>query len=475
MSERTSEVPDEQSAAYYRALLKPVYRGQRFIVIGGPLAGLTGLGTSLEKLGAEATFLLASSIGAGNLPELDPHRWHSFGHRSESVSDEFRRYESTLRKLPDDALAKLERFDPERKALGIGAIVLSDIPQIGGRGRYAHRPLHWAALEDKTQIESFWDALGVETAPSEVIGIEREPLLRAFRRLDRGSGCVVAGDCKSGTMGGAELTRRLRAESEAGEMLETFAPECDRVRVMPFLEGVPCSIHGIVLPDFVVVLRPVELVVLRRPDSSQFVYAGVSTYWDPPDRERTAMRALARGVGEQLRERIGYRGAFTIDGVLSDSGFLPTELNPRFGAGLAPIGAAIPKLPLVPLVLAISQGERLDYQGERLERALVEAADAQRSGRGSLPLRVERSETEFLQVITLDGAPRMAAEGEPGDGVFMLGPGPMGCFFSYSPVTGALPPGTFLAPHVVEAFGLADREFGTGIGPVVAAEERRTR
>ena len=42
----------------------------------------------------------------------------------------------------------------------------------------------------------------------------------------------------------AKVSREERADA-----LDFFKSRCDRVRVMPFLEGVPCSIHGIVLPE----------------------------------------------------------------------------------------------------------------------------------------------------------------------------------------------------------------------------------
>ena len=102
-----------------------------------------------------------------------------------------------------------------------------------------------------------------------------------------------------------------------------LAARCDRVRVMPFLEGIPCSIHGVVFPEGVATFRPVEMVTLRRPrESGRLRYAGAATFWDPPDDDREVMRDLARRVGE-LRRRVGYRGAFTVDGVLAAEAFCP--------------------------------------------------------------------------------------------------------------------------------------------------------
>ena len=111
-----------------------------------------------------------------------------------------------------------------------------------------------------------------------------------------------------------------------------FAAHCDRVRVLPFLDGVPCSIHGFVLPDGTAVFRPVEIAILRGRDRT-FTYGGLSTFWDPPSADRDEMRAVARRVGAHLRATQGYLGAFGIDGVLTVDGFRPTELNSRMSAG----------------------------------------------------------------------------------------------------------------------------------------------
>jgi hypothetical protein len=106
---------------------------------------------------------------------------------------------------------------------------------------------------------------------------------------------------------------------------------------MPFLDGIPCSIHGIVLPDGVAVFRPVEMVTLRR--GREFVYAGCATYWDPPDEVREQMRSIARSRSTARRRRRLPRCVHR--GRCGDRrGFWPTELNPRFGAGLNAIARA---------------------------------------------------------------------------------------------------------------------------------------
>ena len=117
----------------------------------------------------------------------------------------------------------------------------------------------------------------------------------------------------------------MRTDTDAAEAIELFTHSTRHVRVMPFLEGVPCSIHGFVLTDGVAAFRPVEQLVLRTPGGSRFTYAGVSTWWDPTQADRAEMRTAATGVGEFLGDRYGLRGGFAVDGVLTADGFLPTE------------------------------------------------------------------------------------------------------------------------------------------------------
>ena len=149
---------------------------------------------------------------------------------------------------------------------------------------------------------------------------------------------------------------------------------------MPFLEGVPCSIHGLVLPDGTAVFRPVELAILRG-SGRRFLFGGLGTTWDPPAADREAMRSLARDVGEHLREIAGYRGAFGIDGVLGRDGFRPTELNTRFAAGLASLARNLDPT-LVQLVqLNLLAGRDPGVDVESLESWALPALDADRFAR----------------------------------------------------------------------------------------------
>ena len=94
------------------------------------------------------------------------------------------------------------------------------------------------------------------------------PGAAAAGRLDRGAGTAWAGDARQGFHGGAFGLRWVKAEEDVAEAVAFLAARCDRVRVMPFLEGIPCSIHGVVFPRGAATFRPVEMVTLRRPGGS---------------------------------------------------------------------------------------------------------------------------------------------------------------------------------------------------------------
>ena len=359
--------------------LRPLFSGRKVVLTGGPLAAMTGTCRRVRELGAERPFLLATGMGTGEVPGADEAEWCVVEVRAPDVIAEIRAAMRLLRLLPGEVVDALDRWDPERQALVLSPM-FNELPEIAGRRVYGPRRPEWRRLEDKVVVDDLWDELGVTRAPSEVVPADPAALRAAAGRLDRGAGTAWAGDARQGFNGGAFCLRWVREEEDAAEAVAFLAERCDRVRVMPFLEGIPCSIHGVVFPHGVATFRPVEMVTLRRPGSNRLRYAGAATFWDPPAPDREVMRDLARRVGDGLRERVGYRGAFTVDGVLAAEGFLPTELNPRLGAGLSMMTRDLPDLPVALLDRALIEGERA-----RLRRGRPGAPGAAAPPTGSAP------------------------------------------------------------------------------------------
>jgi hypothetical protein len=428
----------------------------------------------MRKLSGERPFLLGSFRGTGPLPEPDLAEWTSLDIRASGVVEEFRAYERALRAVPPAARAAIDRWDPEHRARAAGLILLSEVPQVAGRPSYGGRRAEWLRFEDKLASDALWREIDVPHAPSEIVPAEAGARRAASGQLRRERGSVWGGDAREGLHGGAEWVRWVQSDQDAKAAAAFFSPRCDRVRVMPFLEGIPCSIHGIVFPDSVVAFRPVELVTLRS-ETRRFLYAGLGTFWDPPDADREAMRTLARQVGAALRARVGFRGAFTIDGVLSEEGFLPTELNSRFGAGLGVLSGSVPTLPLAALSLAVSEGELLDYRPDWLEEVVVREADRRRSGRAARVLDQQREETVSRQLVRDREGFRVAGEDEAerADASLVLGPAAAGAFLGVAPRPERMTRGASMAPFAVEAFAFADRELGTDLGPLEPARDVR--
>jgi hypothetical protein len=212
-------------------------------------------------------------------------------------------------------------------------------------------------------------------------------------------------------------------------------------------------------------------VVLR--DGTRFVYAGVATYWDPAPDDRQAMRDAARRVGHLLADRVGFRGSFGIDGVMTGAGFLPTELNPRFGGGLATIArGAADRLPLVLLHHALVEDPAL-LRASVLEHHVTAIADERRSGGGWVMVDTPLTHTREHRLRAVDGDWGFAAPHDEVDATLHVGPGAAGGFVRLGLAPGRTPIGPSVAPRVAAALGFADRELRLGIGALAAAPSVR--
>jgi hypothetical protein len=243
--------------------------------------------------------------------------------------------------------------------------------------------------------------------------------------------------------------------------------------VVPFIEGVPCSIHGVVLADGVAALRPVEMVTLRPAGSNRLVFAGAATFWDPPEADREAMRRVAGVVGAALRDHVGYLGAFTVDGVLSEDGFLPTELNTRYGAGLMVMADGREDLPLWLLNLAVVEGQPLGVGSAVLEADVLERADRYRSGAVWTVTHQAPATSRQRPVAFSPGGCRFVRPDEQAAGTLWFGPSNVGGYLRLALDPARIPVGPSVAPLAVDAFALADARLATSIGPMSSARPVR--
>lgn len=467
--------PGIDVAALTDRLAAALVRDRPVVVWCGFLAGATALLSQLEAYGAHRPLVVAGSIGTGPLPppgscevlvlDLPP---------VSTVSEQVRRESRLVGTPPPEALAAVEAYDPQNHAVVLaGPFTIAR--HVGGRPVLDGRLPAWEAMEDKTLADELCDAAGVPRPPSAVVPAEETGLRAAAAGLDDGDGTVWAGDASVGMNGGADLVRRVGPGVDAAAVAAFLAGHCRRVRVAPFVEGIPCSIHGLVTPDGVAVLRPVELMILRGPAADRFTYGGAATWWDPPESDREVMRSYARATGAELAARVGFRGGFSLDGVLGPDGFVATEINTRFTGGLALLARTLPDLPVALVQAALVSGVDLGVDAAALEATLLPATDARRSGgANAVSTAVHPGSTVSVGVVA-DAGPRLrvAGDGEAPRATIELGPSSPGGLVRLAPEDGLVPAGRSVAPYAVGALALADDLWGTGFGPLQAA--RRVR
>lgn len=460
--------PAERAATFAR--LGEIFTGRKVVCGPMPLAGMTDWVTLLAAVGAQRPFLVCTGRGAGPVPteeqavvvdvEAPP---------LSSMTEEARLHDLLVRNLPESARAALERYDTEREAVWFTSPFVTAEP-VEGRAVHGGRPRSWMELEDKLVADAIWDAVGAPRAGSVQVPVEDEALRAAHAALDAGSGTVWAGDARDGLNGGGDFVRWVGDEADLRAAVEFFAGRSDRVRVMPFLEGVPCSIHGMVLPDGTAAFRPLELAILRGP-RRRFVYGGQGTTWQPPAEDREHMRELVRRTGEHLRARVGYRGGFGIDGVLTADGFRPTELNPRMSGGLTSLARAVDWPLFCLLQLNLVAGRDPGLTVEELEGWAVPLMD-ERTFCKAIVVSTTAAPEESLDIpVTWDGGRLLRADRPTGSSV-VVGPTPVGLF---AKLVTADPPesGRRAAELNVALVRLLDEVVGTGFGEVSAAPDVR--
>ena len=326
-----------------RAALHDVFSATSWIVAVEIDQGAIRLAGDLRKAGATEVLAVGARRGTGALNADDQTPLVSMNLPSAgSMVADIQSAQAYLEAPDDNVQAQIDAWDPDRRARAIGGLTMKQGP-VAGRPSFGLRPQAWLDLEDKLVIEALWAKAGIPVAPSAQVALaDTEALLAEHARLATDLGTVWAGDNSAGWHGGGAGTHWVPNVEFAARFAEELGYE--KVRIMPFVEGVPCSVHGMVLPpdaaspenpDGVAVFRPSEMMVLRDHSAHQMIYGRAANFWDPAPADREAMRDVARRVGVELRRSVGFRGVFTVDGVMSATGFVPTEVNTRYGAALA--------------------------------------------------------------------------------------------------------------------------------------------
>lgn len=458
--------------AHYGTLIDPILASHRWLICADAAVAARPLLEQLTRLDAPRPLVLAGPMGTGDPLEEGLCELIVLGTRGDTIMSGIRAYQRALRNLTAPTRAAIERWDPKREALVWG---FEDDLEIEGRPTYGGRPAAWAELENKTTIDALWDDAGITRSPSMVVPAAADSLLEAHDRLDQGSGTVWAADNREGWHGGAEFVRHVSSRATAIEAATALTPHADSVRVMPFLEGIPCSIHGMVFGDRTIAFRPVEQLIFRIPDTDRLRYSGVATWWDPAPEDREYLRRLAKRVGDHLRDRVDYRAAFTVDGVMTSEGFRPTELNARHAVGLALQARGGPDdepLPMNGFSRALIAGEDLDFRPGDLEAFVVATADAHRRLRAMLVVAEDTEETDRLPVRIVDGRV-VAAHDDPPHGELQYGPSATGGLLVLEVDPTHATTGPSAASVAVSGFRVGARRWGLQVEHLIPADPVR--
>ena len=171
---------------------------------------------------------------------------------------------------------------------------------------------------------------------------------------------------------------------------------------------------------------------------------------EPEDVGLSSQR-LAR-IDEHLRERYSYRGAFTVDGVMASQGFLPNELNPRFGAAMGPYGGK--DMPLLLLNYGMIEGLALDWRMKDLEQELLGRSVQPMNTRCGMPMEGAAPEKQ-TQNLVFDPLLRLAKEEEEAHAIVRLGPTAGGGYLQMIFQGEHTPVGPPLAPRVAQVINWA--------------------
>ncbi|MBD2759229.1 hypothetical protein IEE94_06865 [Yimella sp. cx-573] len=448
---------------------------RRQVVTFAPvLASATPRVNLYRELGATSQLVVTFGDGTGALPaeeDADVLRLEYPG-EVRNATDELKAWQQVVTSPPPQVLDALTRFDPSGEALVVIGVPVATPARIFGRETINGRSFADQALEDKTLCGDIFRAAGLDVAEEEVVPADPIQLQRSALRLDRGNGVVISADASQGLNGGASKVWWVRPGEDPAPVFDEVSKAGAQARLMPFLDGQPCSIHGFVTDNGVIALRPVELCMLRRAGGPGFLQAGISTWWDPTDAARTQMREAARRVGEVLGRDHNYRGAFGIDGVLTRDGFRAHEINPRFSGGINTINKASGAVPLNLLDMALRSRDHITLHVAAVEDVLVAEADAHRYGSAYLTSASVRPTESTSVMVTGSSTQLSVARDEASSvGTLELGPAAMGGLVRFTPT--GFSPGERLTSWCLAIYRLADELWDTGFGDLEAPPEYR--
>ncbi|MBI6548496.1 hypothetical protein [Xenorhabdus lircayensis] len=309
----------------------------------------------------------------------------------------------------------LSKIDPEKNITFLGGVRLP-LSQLTDRSIYGWQRPEWAKFEDKIYIDDSLRRWGINTPSYKIIDPVLNDAVAAFHLLNKGKGVVLAADNSKLFNAGSSGLSWIKDHHEIADVLDKFRDKTRKFRMAEFIQGVPCSILAMVLPNGVAVFDPIEILTVFEKTTNQLLFCGSSNRWQP-GKFADIMRDYTRLAGEKLAGEVGYRGIFSLDGIWTGSEFFATEINPRHASGLG-LHRAVPLFPAYLFNRAVQ--ENSPYIME-LDPSQVEIIwrDMIRHYSGQDIIVLDRNEKQ-QRVVEIEANDHMIALGVPSEGVDAL-------------------------------------------------------
>jgi|LakMenEpi03Aug12_release.lakeMendotaPanAssembly.Ray.scaffolds.fasta_scaffold177184_3 hypothetical protein len=148
----------------------------------------------------------------------------------------------------------------------------------------------------------------------------------------------------------------IRETYKLSDLIGIVAHDCRKAMLSTLNTGIPCTYYGYVSRHWVTDFGPFEALVYWNRKTWQLWAPGIVRPLLLDDSQYRAASNVVHGAARRLHEKIGYTGAFGVDGVMQADQYLIHEINPRVCAGFSLLaelcGGCLP-LMLIDLALRV--------------------------------------------------------------------------------------------------------------------------
>lgn len=149
--------------------------------------------------------------------------------------------------------------------------------------------------------------------------------------------------------------------------------ECDGFRISVANNGRHATYYGYTYAGLTRLIGPVGAIVEVCEHTGSVAALGIEGPLRPTSAAAGQAEAAVKETVDRLVRATGYRGAFCVDGVFTDSGFIAHEVNPRICAGFRWIDTVSCEVPGILLDLTIR--ERADQAVDVVQRLTTPKTD----------------------------------------------------------------------------------------------------